>query len=92
MVTLPGLRDYVIDLCDAEDIKYQFFISQGGTDAGRVHTSGKGVPSLVIGIPARYIHSHVAIIHKADYEAAKKLLFTLVKKMDRSTLEQIKKR
>lgn len=92
MITLPGLRDYVIDLCEAEDIKYQFFISQGGTDAGRVHTSGKGVPSLVIGIPARYIHSHAAIIHKEDYEAAKKLLLALVKRMDHSTLEQIKKR
>jgi len=92
MVTLPGLRDYVIDLCDAEDIKYQYFVSMGGTDAGRVHTTGKGVPSLVIGIPARYIHSHAAIIHKADYEAAKKLLLALVKRMDRATLEQIKKR
>ncbi|RXT14022.1 M42 family peptidase [Ammoniphilus sp. CFH 90114] len=92
MVTHPGLRDYVIDVCDAEDIKYQFFVSQGGTDAGRVHTSGKGVPSIVIGIPARYIHSHAAIIHREDYEAAKKLLISLVKKMDRATLEEIKKR
>ncbi len=92
MVTLPGLRDYVIDLCEAEEIPYQFFISQGGTDAGRVHTSGSGVPSLVIGIPARYIHSHAAIIHKSDYEAAKKLLLSLVKKMDRATIEKIKSR
>ncbi|WP_134698550.1 M42 family metallopeptidase [Ammoniphilus sp. YIM 78166] len=92
MVTLPGLRDYVIDLCEAEDIKYQFFVSAGGTDAGRVHTTGNGVPSLVIGIPARYIHSHAAIIHKHDYEAAKKLLLTLVQKMDHATLTEIKKR
>ncbi len=92
MVTLPGLRDYVIDLCEAQDIKYQFFVSAGGTDAGRVHTTGNGVPSLVIGIPARYIHSHAAIIHKQDYEAAKKLLLTLVQKMDHATLTEIKKR
>lgn len=92
MVTLPGLRDYVIDVCDAQDIKYQFFVSPGGTDAGRVHTTGKGVPSIVIGIPSRYIHSHASIIHREDYEAAKKLLISLVKRMDRATLEEIKKR
>ncbi|RKD26022.1 peptidase M28 [Ammoniphilus oxalaticus] len=92
MITHPGLRDYVIDLCEAEGIKYQFFVSMGGTDAGRVHTSGQGVPSIVIGIPARYIHSHTSIIHKDDYEAAKKLLLSLVKKMDQTTLQQIKQR
>jgi len=92
MITLPGLRDFVIDLCDKEEIKYQFFVSPGGTDAGRVHTTGEGVPSIVIGIPARYIHSHASIINRADYEAAKKLLVTLIKRLDRETLEEIKKR
>jgi putative aminopeptidase FrvX len=92
MVTHPGLRDYVIDLCEAENIKYQYFVSPGGTDAGRVHTSGNGVPSLVIGIPARYIHSHASIIDKEDYEQAKKLLVTLIKRMDKDVLAEIKKR
>jgi putative aminopeptidase FrvX len=92
MVTLPGLRDFCIDVCEQEGIKYQYFVSMGGTDAGRVHTSGNGVPSIVIGIPARYIHSHAAIIHRDDYEQAKKLLLAIVKKMDKSTLDEIKKR
>jgi putative aminopeptidase FrvX len=92
MVTLPGLRDYVIDVCETEGIKYQYFVSPGGTDAGRVHTTGSGVPSIVIGIPARYIHSHAAIIDIRDYEAAKKLLIALVQRMDSDTLNQIKSR
>ncbi|HJV46954.1 MAG TPA: M42 family metallopeptidase [Bacillota bacterium] len=92
MVTLPGLRDYVIDLCESVGIKYQFFVSAGGTDAGRVHTTGNGVPSIVIGIPARYIHSHAAIIDIRDYQAAKKLVVSLVQKMDFETLNKIKSR
>lgn len=92
MVTLPGLRDYMIDTAEELGIPYQFFVSQGGTDAGRVHVSGKGVPSAVIGIPARYIHSHAAIIHRDDYEAAKALLIALLKKIDHKALEEIKSR
>ncbi|WP_047152140.1 M42 family metallopeptidase [Aneurinibacillus tyrosinisolvens] len=89
MVTLPGLRDFIIDTAEELGIPYQFYVSPGGTDAGKVHLTGKGVPSAVIGLPARYIHSHAAIIHKDDYEAAKRLLLALLKKIDRKTLAQI---
>ncbi|MGD8192271.1 M42 family metallopeptidase [Brevibacillus ginsengisoli] len=92
MVMLPGLRDFLIDLCEQEGIKYQFFISQGGTDAGSVHLHGQGVPSAVIGIPSRYIHSHASIMHQDDYNAAKRLLFAAIKKLDAATLEAIKAR
>lgn len=90
MITHKGLRDFILDTAEAENIPYQFFISQGGTDAGRVHLSGSGVPSAVIGICSRYIHSHAAIAHVDDYAAAKQLLVSLVKKMDRSTVDSIK--
>lgn len=92
MVTLPGLRDFMIDTAEELGIRYQFFVSPGGTDAGRVHLTGKGVPSAVIGIPARYIHSHAAIIHRDDYEAAKQLLLALLKQIDGKVLQQIKER
>ncbi|GAA0374181.1 M42 family metallopeptidase [Bacillus horti] len=91
MITHKGLREFVLDTAETENIPYQFFISQGGTDAGRVHISGNGVPSAVIGICSRYIHSHAAIAHVDDYAAAKQLLVSLVKKMDHSTVETIKK-
>jgi putative aminopeptidase FrvX len=92
MITHRGMRDFILDTAETEKIPYQFFISQGGTDAGRVHMSGNGVPSAVIGICSRYIHSHAAIAHVDDYAAAKKLLTSLVKKMDRSTVESIKQK
>ncbi|GAB7389065.1 M42 family metallopeptidase [Bacillaceae bacterium] len=92
MITHPGLRDFILDLAETHKIPYQFFISQGGTDAGRVHLHGRGVPSAVIAIPARYIHSHAAIIHRDDYEAAKQILTLLVKHLDRNAVETIKNR
>ncbi|TDQ39069.1 M42 family metallopeptidase [Aureibacillus halotolerans] len=86
MVTHKGIREFVLDTAESESIPYQYFVSPGGTDAGSVHVSGSGVPSAVIGICSRYIHTSASIIHTDDYEAAKALITSLVKKMDATTV------
>lgn len=90
MVTHRGMREFVLDTAETNDIPYQYFVSQGGTDAGRVHTSNEGIPSAVIGICSRYIHTHASIIHVDDYAAAKELLVNLVKACDQSTVDSIR--
>ncbi|MDQ0430440.1 putative aminopeptidase FrvX [Planomicrobium stackebrandtii] len=90
MVTHRGMREFILDTAETHNIPYQYFVSQGGTDAGRVHTTNEGVPSSVIGICSRYIHTSSSIIHTDDYAAAKELLTKLVKATDRTTLETIK--
>ncbi|WP_338750745.1 M42 family metallopeptidase [Bacillus sp. FJAT-52991] len=90
MVTHRGMREFVLDTAETHQIPYQYFISQGGTDAGRVHTSNEGVPSAVIGICSRYIHTHASIVHVDDYAAAKELIIRLVKACDQSTVDSIK--
>ncbi|WP_110114160.1 M42 family metallopeptidase [Bacillus sp. CGMCC 1.16541] len=90
MVTHRGMREFVLDTAETNNIPYQYFVSQGGTDAGRVHTSNQGVPSAVVGICSRYIHTHASIIHIDDYAAAKELLIKLVKASDRKTVDTIK--
>lgn len=42
----------------------------GGTDAGAIHRTREGVPSITISVPARYIHSPAALMDLADFEAA----------------------
>ncbi|HEU5139675.1 MAG TPA: M42 family metallopeptidase [Bacillales bacterium] len=91
MVTHRGIRDFVLDTAESNDIPYQYFISQGGTDAGRVHISGSGVPSAVIGVCSRYIHTSSSIVHVDDYAAAKELLVKLVKTTDQNTIDTIRK-
>jgi len=91
MITHKGIREFVLDTAETHNIPYQYFISQGGTDAGSVHVSNEGVPSAVIGICSRYIHTSASIIHVDDYAAAKELLIKLVKTTDKNTLEAIKK-
>lgn len=90
MVTHKGLREFILDTAETNNIPYQYFVSQGGTDAGRVHTSNDGVPSAVIGICSRYIHTAASIIHVDDYMAAKELLVKLVKLTDKTTVETLR--
>ncbi len=90
MVTHRGMREFVLDTAESNNIPYQYFVSQGGTDAGRVHIANDGVPSAVIGICARYIHTSASIIHIDDYAAAKELLVKLVKATDQNTVDLIR--
>ncbi|GAA0455830.1 M42 family metallopeptidase [Alkalibacillus silvisoli] len=90
MITHRGMRDFILDTAETHDIPYQYFISQGGTDAGRVHISNDGVPSAVVGLCSRYIHTSSSIINVDDYAAAKELLTKLVKSIDQSTVDSIK--
>lgn len=91
MITHRGIREFILDTAESNNIPYQYFISQGGTDAGRVHISNEGVPSAVIGLCSRYIHTAASIIHVDDYAAAKELLVRLVKTTDQNTVDQIRK-
>jgi len=85
-----ALLDLVTDTAKKLKLPLQFeSVERGGTDAGRIHMTGQGVPSLSMGVPARYIHSHVSIIDRRDFEMTVKLLVGLVKRLDRRTVENL---
>ena len=73
MVTHGGMRKLVLDMAETHDIPSGWVVLQGGTDAGRVRVSNQGVPSAVIGVCSRYIHTSGSILHVDDYAAAKEL-------------------
>ncbi len=84
------LRNLAIDICEKQKIPYHLgTVERGGTDAGRFHVYDTGVPSLVIFIPTRYIHSHSTIMDRKDYDAAVRLLVELSKRLDRKTVESL---
>jgi len=58
----------------------------GATDGGAIHMNNIGVPTVVIGVPSRHIHSHGSIIHRNDYDNAVKLVAALVSRLDASTV------
>jgi putative aminopeptidase FrvX len=87
MIPNLALRDLVIDIAGELDIPLQFSSIQGGaTDGAAIHLHGTGVPTVVIAVAARHIHSHGAIIHRDDYDRAVQLLRTLVARLDQDTV------
>lgn len=73
MITHRGIREFILDTAESNHIPYQYFISPGGTDAGKVHIANDGVPSAVIGICSRYVHTALSIIHIDDYATAESI-------------------
>lgn len=91
MVSHKGLRDFVVQVAEENQIPYQFdAMAGGGTDAGKMHLTGSGVPTLAITVPTRYIHSHAAILHRDDFENCVRLLVEVTKRLTNEALDQIK--
>jgi len=65
--------DFLIDLAEENDIKYQLNIG-GGTDASAMQRSKKGARVCTIGPPIRYMHTVVQLSHKEDIESNINLL------------------
>ncbi len=61
----------------------------GGTDARSYQAHGVGVPTVVIGVPARYIHTHASLIQWQDYEAACRLTVELVRRLDAQAVDEL---
>lgn len=82
LITHPKVLRLLMDAAKDNKIQYQLETGiRGATDAARIALSREGVPSGVISVPARYIHSPAAIMNLDDAEKAVKLAVVLVEKV-----------
>lgn len=58
----------------------------GGTDAGAIHRTRAGVPSISISVPGRYAHTAAGIVRRADWENTIRLLWQTLARMDRELI------
>jgi putative aminopeptidase FrvX len=87
MIPNLKLRDMVIATAEELGIPLQFSAMTGGaTDGAQIHLHNEGVPTVVVGVPTRHIHSHNAILCREDYDWALELVVALVKKLDTETV------
>jgi len=87
MIPNLRLRDLVIETAEELEMPLQFATMIGGaTDGSQIHLHRIGVPTVVLGVPARHIHSHAAIIHRDDYDRAVRLLVAVLEKLDEETV------
>ncbi len=89
---IPNVRLRQMVIRTAEENKIPFHLTtmeRGGTDGAEIHKSRAGVPSIVIGVPVRYIHSHNGIIYRGDYDNTVKLIIALIKKMNKKAVDAL---
>jgi endoglucanase len=85
MIPNLKMRDFVLDTASELDIPIQLSYAEGGaTDGGAIHLHNTGVPSVVLGVPVRHIHTHSAILHQEDYDKAVNLLVEVLKRLDKN--------
>ncbi|MEZ4668960.1 MAG: M42 family metallopeptidase [Anaerolineae bacterium] len=75
LVVPPQLLNFLRNTAEKNNIPYQLKTQPGGTtDAAAIHLSNAGVPSAVISVPCRYIHSPTAYLNRDDYANSLNLL------------------
>ena len=71
----PKIKAMLSELAAKHKIPVQMeVLTAGGTDAGAIHLTREGVPSGVISIPCRYVHTPVEMVDLDDMENSVKLL------------------
>lgn len=71
------LRDRIIDAAEAKKIPFQRLASSRytGTDTDAFAYSNGGVPSALISLPLKYMHTTVEMVHQEDVENVIKLIY-----------------
>jgi putative aminopeptidase FrvX len=82
-----AVNDLLDEVAKAEGIDCTTEASgrQTGTDADVVHFSRAGVPTAIVSIPLRYMHSPVELVDLADVEATIRLLTALALRLKPDT-------
>ncbi|TYP59862.1 M42 family metallopeptidase [Thermosediminibacter litoriperuensis] len=73
------LVDRVLQVAERKGIPCQLRRTAfGGTDAGSIHTTKEGIPTIVISVPCRYIHSPAGLASLTDIQNAIDLIDALI--------------
>ncbi len=88
MIPNQPLKEFVIEVAEETGIPHQLsIVSRGGTDAGAIHITNAGCPSIVLGVPTRHIHSHTGMMALSDLEAMVDLITECITRLDEKKVE-----
>jgi endoglucanase len=83
----PLVFERLYAAAEAENIPFTLeSLGKGtGTDADAIHLSRAGVPTGLISIPCRYMHSPVEMVSVADVDAAARLIAAFARRLEPGT-------
>ncbi|HHT51460.1 MAG TPA: M42 family metallopeptidase [Eubacteriaceae bacterium] len=79
IITHPKVKELLTTVAEESNIPYQLeVLEEGGTDAGAIYLTRGGIPTGVLSIPTRYIHSSGEMVDLNDVENAIRLLLKVL--------------
>jgi endoglucanase len=80
VITHPRVLEWLCGTAKAKGIPYQMDVTEGGTtDASAISLTREGIPSGVVSVATRYIHTPVELLNLKDLEKAADLVVEAVK-------------
>ncbi len=87
----PGLYKAFKDLADRLEIPYHLEAMPGssGTDAIKLQIAAEGIPTMVIGLPLRYMHTPVEMVSIKDVKRVGRLLAEFVSRLEEDFMDTL---
>lgn len=87
----PALSGMFKEICESERIPYaeEFSPRMSGTDAIAMQIVNQGIPTMVVSIPLRYMHTANELVSLKDIQNVGKLLAAFVRQLDENTMDRL---
>jgi len=83
MISNPRLMKHVVDVAKEMKIPLQEAVrTGGGTNGSVIHLAKNGIPTVVISMPVRYVHSHHGFVAYEDYVQSVELAKAIIKSLN----------
>ena len=87
----PKVRKKLIEVAKEYNIPYQIEVEPGntGTDAWDIQISREGIPTLLLSIPIKYMHTSVEMVNMEDIKNTGRIIAKLIEKLNGEELEEL---
>jgi len=87
----PALHKALKELADRLEIPYalEYAPEHSGTDGWATQVSAEGIPTMVVGIPLRYMHTPVEVVAIKDIQRAGRLLAEFIAGLELDFMDKI---
>jgi putative aminopeptidase FrvX len=87
----PGLHSTFKEVADNLEIPYAIEVMprHSGTDAYSLQVAAEGIPTMVVSIPLRYMHTPVEVVVLKDIRRTAHLLSEFITHLDRDYMEKL---